>query len=64
MSTSTDLKRIGLLIDSLIGGGAERVVMNFAEKFSALGHDVHVILLKHEIEHDLRDATYSGTLGF
>lgn len=58
MSTSTDLKRIGLLIDSLIGGGAERVVMNFAEKFSALGHDVHVILLKHEIEHDLRDATY------
>lgn len=53
-----DNKRIGLLIDTLIGGGAERVVMNFAEKFSALGHDVHVILLEHEIEHDLRDAPY------
>lgn len=47
-------KRIGLLIDSLIGGGAERVVLNFAEKFSAQGHDVHIILVKNQIEHELR----------
>jgi glycosyltransferase involved in cell wall biosynthesis len=58
MPAPTSRRRIGLLIDTLIGGGAERVVMNFAEKFSSLGHDVHVILLKHEIEHDLRDASY------
>lgn len=44
-------RRVGLLIDTLIGGGAERVVLNFAEKLSGLGHDVHVILVKREVQH-------------
>jgi len=48
----SDKKRIGLLVDSLIGGGAERVTLNFAEKFTALGHDVHVFIVRNEIEHD------------
>jgi glycosyltransferase involved in cell wall biosynthesis len=48
-------KRIGLLVDSLIGGGAERVALNFAEKFTALGHDVHVFIVRNEIEHDTGD---------
>jgi glycosyltransferase involved in cell wall biosynthesis len=50
--------RIGLLIDSLIGGGAERVVLNFAQQFAALGHDVHVILVRNEIEHRVEAAGY------
>lgn len=37
--------RIGLLIDTLTGGGAERIVLNFAEGLSARGEDVHVILV-------------------
>jgi glycosyltransferase involved in cell wall biosynthesis len=45
-------KRIGLLVDSLIGGGAERVALNFAENFTALGHDVHVFIVRDEIEHE------------
>jgi len=45
-------KRIGLLVDSLIGGGAERIALNFAEKFAALGHDVHIIIVRNEVEHD------------
>ena len=45
-------KRIGLLVDSLIGGGAERVALNFAEKFAELGHDVHIFIVRSEIEHD------------
>ncbi|MGC3965005.1 MAG: glycosyltransferase [Rhodocyclaceae bacterium] len=45
--------RIGLLIDSLIGGGAERVVLNFAQEFQQQGHDVHVVLVKNEIQHDV-----------
>jgi len=53
------VKRIGLLIDSLIGGGAERVVLNFAERFAALGHDVHVILVKREIEHRVEPQGYA-----
>ena len=50
--------RIGLLIDSLIGGGAERITLNFAEQFSSLGHDVHVFLVKNEIEHVLNTQKY------
>lgn len=50
--------RIGLLIDSLIGGGAERITLNFAEQFSKLGHDVHVFLVKNEIQHVTKDAQY------
>lgn len=45
--------RIALLVDSLIGGGAERVVLNLAAQFQARGHDVHVILVRNEIEFGL-----------
>src|SRR3954469_6958889 len=48
------LMRIGLLIDSLIGGGAERVVLNLATQFQARGHDVHIFLVRNEIEFDLK----------
>lgn len=47
------MKRIGLLIDSMIGGGAERVVLNFHSIFTQLGHDVHIILVKNEIHHSV-----------
>lgn len=46
-------RRIGLLIDSLIGGGAERVVLNLAEGFRKHGHEVHLILVAHQIQHVL-----------
>jgi glycosyltransferase involved in cell wall biosynthesis len=46
-------QRIGLLVDSLIGGGAERVVLNLAEGFRCIGHEVHVILVRNEIQHVL-----------
>lgn len=46
--------RIGLLLDSLVGGGAERMALNFAEKFRDLGHDAHILILRNEIEHDTR----------
>lgn len=44
-------KRVGLFVDSLMGGGAERVALNFAEKFIELGHDAHVFVLHPPIEH-------------
>ena len=52
-------KRIGLLIDSLIGGGAERVVLNLAEGFSSNGHDVHIILIKDKIQHDISNSKFA-----
>ncbi len=54
-----DKKRIGLLIDSLIGGGAEKVVLNLAEGFSSQGHDVHIILIKDKIQHDINNSHYT-----
>jgi glycosyltransferase involved in cell wall biosynthesis len=47
--------KIGLLIDSMIGGGAERVVLNLAEGFRRKGHTPHLILVRNEIQHDLPD---------
>lgn len=44
-------KRVGLFVDSLMGGGAERVALNFAEKFIELGHDARVFVLHPPIEH-------------
>lgn len=54
MSEVQTIRRIGILVDSLIGGGAERIALNFAEKFIDLGHEAHVIILRDEIEHDVR----------
>jgi glycosyltransferase involved in cell wall biosynthesis len=45
--------KIGLLIDSLIGGGAERIVLNLAQTFQAMGHEVHVILVRNQVEHQV-----------
>lgn len=44
-------RRIGIFVDSLMGGGAERIALNFAEKFMALGHDARVFVLHPPIEH-------------
>lgn len=45
--------KIGLLIDSLIGGGAERVSLNLAAGFRQQGHEPHLILVRAEIQHTL-----------
>jgi len=59
--------RIGILLDSLVGGGAERMSLNFAEKFRDMGHDPHVFILRDDIQHDSRDVVVhriSDSLGF
>jgi len=47
--------KIGLLIDSLIGGGAERVTLNLFNAFSELGYEPHIFLVINKIEHHLDD---------
>lgn len=49
------MKKIVLLIDTLIGGGAEKIVLNFAKTSANLGHQVHIILVKNIIEHELEN---------
>jgi len=51
-ASGSNRKRIGLLVDSLVGGGAERVALNFADAFRALGHDVHIFIIRNEVTHD------------
>lgn len=54
-ASASNRKRIGLLVDSLVGGGAERVALNFADTFRALGHDVHIFIIRNEVAHDIND---------
>ncbi|WP_108064200.1 glycosyltransferase [Poseidonibacter lekithochrous] len=53
------MKKIGLLIDTLIGGGAEKFTLTFASTFAKLGHDVHIFILEDKIEHDVDTNLYS-----
>jgi glycosyltransferase involved in cell wall biosynthesis len=47
------LKNIAFLIDSLQGGGAEKVVLTLARDMSLLGHKVHLIVLKNKLDYQL-----------
>jgi glycosyltransferase involved in cell wall biosynthesis len=47
------MKKIVLLNDSLIGGGAERITLNLARGFLKKGCEVHIVLVKNIIEHEV-----------
>ena len=51
-------KRIGLMLDSLVGGGAERITLNFADKFAKLGHDVHIFVIAKDVHHKIDNDAY------
>ena len=48
-------KRIAILIDTLNGGGAEKVCLTLFEAMLARGLDAHLIVLKRKFEYDLPD---------
>src|SRR5580693_2476650 len=41
--------RVGLLLDSLVGGGAECIALNFAESLIETGNDAHIFVLRNQI---------------
>ena len=43
--TNPNVKRLALVIHALHGGGAERLMSELANRWSAAGHDVHLITL-------------------
>ncbi|WP_309498463.1 glycosyltransferase [Sulfurovum sp.] len=47
------MNRIGLIINNLAGGGAERVVVNLAKMFQKRDIDVHVFILEDVISYDV-----------
>jgi glycosyltransferase involved in cell wall biosynthesis len=58
---SSNLK-IALVITNLRGGGAEKALLNLAALLSSRGHEVHMFLLEHIVEHDLDPAIALHTL--
>ena len=47
------MKKICFIIDSLSGGGAERVVLSLSEAIKKLGHLVHIVILENKISYDI-----------
>ena len=54
------MSSIGFIIDSLNGGGAERSVLNLAKEIVKLGHDVHIFILKDEIDYKLDKSLFKS----
>jgi glycosyltransferase involved in cell wall biosynthesis len=52
---SSSQLHIALLLDSLAGGGAERVVLELAKAFQVLGHRAEIISLQGRQEYDTPD---------
>jgi glycosyltransferase involved in cell wall biosynthesis len=50
-----DNRRILMITPTLAGGGAERVLLNVAEGFAELGYEVHVAVIKNQIDFAVPD---------
>ncbi|WP_276613152.1 glycosyltransferase [Shewanella sp. SNU WT4] len=46
-------KRIAITIDSLAGGGAEKVMLTLAVALIKLGHEPHLLVLKNHCDHQI-----------
>ncbi|MEC4727597.1 glycosyltransferase [Shewanella sp. D64] len=48
--------RIAIAIDSLAGGGAEKVMLTLAKQFMAMGHETHFIVMHSSVVYELPPA--------
>jgi glycosyltransferase involved in cell wall biosynthesis len=55
-------KRICLIINSLVGGGAERKVLTIAGAMVSLGHHAHVVLLNDQVAYPVPDGVRTHTV--
>lgn len=51
-------KRIAIAIDTLTGGGAEKIVLTLAEQFQQMGHEVHILVMHDERLHTIPDGIH------
>lgn len=56
-NSNTSTLHIVMAIDSLVGGGAEKIVLALAQQMIAAGHIVNIIIFNNEIEYDLNQLT-------
>ena len=52
-------KRICLIINSLVGGGAERKVLTIAKAVVSLGHDAHVVMLNDRVAYPVPEGVHT-----
>lgn len=45
--------KFGFVVTNLAGGGAEKAILKIAAALTGRGHEVHLLLLEHLIEHDI-----------
>lgn len=45
--------RIAIAIDHLAGGGAEKVMLTLAQEFVAMGHELHFLVMKDNVDFDI-----------
>lgn len=53
MQSNLKMKRVGLVCNNLLGGGAEKVVLHLARMFQKKDIDVHIFLLDDRISYDV-----------
>jgi len=51
------MKKVGLIVNNLLGGGAEKVVINLARMFQKFDVDVHIFILEDRIAYDIDGLT-------
>lgn len=54
-----DSKNIAIFIDTLGGGGAERIMLDLAKDMVTLGHQVHFFLLENTIDYQVPDSVHT-----
>ncbi|MCL1124412.1 glycosyltransferase [Shewanella surugensis] len=47
------MMRIAIAIDHLVGGGAEKVMLTLAQEFVAMGHEVHFLVMKDNVDYEV-----------
>lgn len=64
LAYSMACKKIALIINTLNGGGAEKVCLTLAEAMQRCGEKVHLIVLKNKCSYDVKDVAESISLHF
>jgi glycosyltransferase involved in cell wall biosynthesis len=47
--------RIAIAIDTLAGGGAQKVMLTLAKEFTELGHEPHFLVMSDKVAYDIQD---------
>lgn len=55
-------KKFAFILTNLTGGGAEKAILKVSAGLAARGHEAHIVLLEHVIEHAVPDSAHLHVL--